>query len=129
MPIAHTENARGARQDLIVHLMQVADLSAEFAAAFDARELGYLVGQLHDIGKFNLAFQQYLLDAEANPNGPRPGPDHKGVGALHATRLRQDALSRLLVSEIWRLCGAGLHVILGSTRYCALTYTKRRNAR
>ncbi|MGH2486007.1 MAG: CRISPR-associated endonuclease Cas3'', partial [Ktedonobacterales bacterium] len=99
MAIAHTKNARGVRQDLVSHLTQVAALSAEFAAAFQASDLGYLAGLLHDVGKFNPGFQQYLVDAETNPNGPRRGPDHKGAGSLHAMTLRQDALAFLVAGH------------------------------
>ena len=72
LPIAHTRNRLGNRQDLVDHLTLVADMAATFAMPFGADQLAWLAGMLHDIGKFNPAFQQYLLDAEANPIRPCP---------------------------------------------------------
>lgn len=81
-PIAHTKNSQGKRQDLIEHLTQVAELASIFARPLGASELAYYAGLLHDIGKFNPEFQQYLLNAEKGIKGR--GPDHKGAGAVHA---------------------------------------------
>lgn len=80
-PIAHTKNSQGKQQDLVDHLLQVAELASIFAKPLGASDLAYYVGLLHDIGKFNPEFQQYLLDAEKGIKGR--GPDHKGAGAVH----------------------------------------------
>ncbi|HLZ22739.1 MAG TPA: CRISPR-associated helicase Cas3' [Ktedonobacterales bacterium] len=97
--IAHTKNLQGVRQGLVDHLTQVATLAADFADAFQARDLGRLAGLLHDIGKFNPAFQQYLFDAEANPNVHHRGPDHKGAGAVDAVTLRCEPLAFLIAGH------------------------------
>jgi CRISPR-associated endonuclease/helicase Cas3 len=55
---AHTPGKEGTWHDLEEHLKSVAELAANFAAKFNARELGKLVGLLHDLGKFNNQFQQ-----------------------------------------------------------------------
>jgi CRISPR-associated endonuclease/helicase Cas3 len=78
-PIAHTKNARGTQQGLADHLQQVATLASVFADPFDSALLGRYAGLLHDIGKYNPAFQHYLLDAEQGVI--RRGPDHKAAGA------------------------------------------------
>lgn len=106
MPIAHTRNRQGQRQDLIEHLNQVADMAASFAKSFGAERLAWLAGMLHDIGKFNPAFQQYLLDAEANPGKHNRGPDHKGAGAYLAAQLNTDSLAFLIAGH-----HGGLHAL------------------
>ncbi len=99
MPIAHTRNHQGVRQDLVDHLNRVADSAATFAQPYGADRLAWLAGMLHDIGKFNPAFQQYLLDAEAHPTAHARGPDHKGAGACLAAQLNVDSLAFLVAGH------------------------------
>ncbi len=77
---AHSRNSAGQRQELAQHLEAVAELAAEFCSSFGARQVGYLLGQWHDLGKFHPDFQRYLLAAEAGTRLPH-GPDHKAAGA------------------------------------------------
>jgi CRISPR-associated endonuclease Cas3-HD len=42
------------------HLENTANISSEFANKFGARDLGFLVGLLHDIGKYTKEFQSRL---------------------------------------------------------------------
>lgn len=51
---------------------------------------------MHDIGKFDLAWQRYLLDAEASPHQKRRGPDHKGAGAWRGAELNTPPLAFLI---------------------------------
>jgi len=76
MYYAHSRNARGQRHALVTHLRSVADLAADFAAAFGASEPARYLGLWHDLGKFNPVFQKYLRDCEANPiaRRARAGP-------------------------------------------------------
>lgn len=97
--IAHTKNAAGQQQDLVDHLQTVADMAARFAVPFGAERLAYVAGILHDIGKFNAAFQQYLLEAETNPTSLMRGPDHKGAGAALASQMQLDALAFLVAGH------------------------------
>lgn len=105
-PIAHTRNQQGVRQDLVDHLERVAAIAADFALCFGADRLAWLAGVLHDIGKFNPAFQQYLLDAEAHPSAHSRGPDHKGAGAWLALQLHADPLAFLVAGH-----HGGLHAL------------------
>lgn len=105
-PIAHTRNQQGVRQDLVDHLERVADTAADFALPFGADRLAWLAGMLHDIGKFNPVFQQYLLDAEAHPAAHSRGPDHKGAGACLALQLHADPLAFLVAGH-----HGGLHAL------------------
>ncbi len=93
---AHSKNNVGLRQGLQDHLGQVARLAAQFATAMGAADLAYYAGLLHDIGKFNPAFQQYLLEAEARPSVKMHGPDHKGAGAVLAAMMNLEPLIFLI---------------------------------
>jgi CRISPR-associated endonuclease/helicase Cas3 len=98
MLIAHSVNAQGKRHDLVEHLKSVADLAAEFASKFGAKDLGYWAGLWHDIGKVHPDFQKYLYDCEANPGRHHRGPDHKRAGALLAAQ-RYDVLAFLIAGH------------------------------
>jgi CRISPR-associated endonuclease/helicase Cas3 len=81
---AHSRNDRGQRQGLVEHLQAVSQLTGRFADAFGAGELGAWAGLWHDVGKFNPAFQEYLLRCESDPAAKGRGPDHKAAGAALA---------------------------------------------
>ncbi len=81
MIIAHTKNQQGNRQLLSAHLKQVAQMAGGFAQPFDATQFAWVAGIMHDIGKYNPVFQEYLLNAEQGIKAKR-GPDHKGAGAV-----------------------------------------------
>jgi CRISPR-associated endonuclease/helicase Cas3 len=83
---AHSRNDHGERHNLVDHLKDVADLTSQFAASFDASRLGYYLGLWHDLGKFNPDFQTYLRQAEAGKRSR--GPDHKAPGAHLAIQER-----------------------------------------
>ncbi len=77
------DNNRPCRREswetLIDHLQTVAELSSRFAVAFDAAELGRLLGLWHDLGKYQAAFQRRL-------NGSGEHAPHAGVGAALAVQ-------------------------------------------
>lgn len=58
---AHTPNKAGEWHDLTKHLIDVALSARQIAAKFGAGELAYWMGLWHDAGKFNPAFQEYLV--------------------------------------------------------------------
>ncbi len=72
----------GREQTIQDHLQGTADLCAEFAAAFDAAELGRLAGLSHDLGKYSDAFQRRL-------RGSSERVDHASAGAFECCRLGQ----------------------------------------
>ena len=47
-------------QSIQSHLLQVAHLASERAYVFDAKDFGYLIGLLHDLGKYTPEFQRRL---------------------------------------------------------------------
>ncbi|HHN73165.1 MAG TPA: CRISPR-associated endonuclease Cas3'', partial [Thermopetrobacter sp.] len=86
---AHTLPGRPPEewQPLEEHLHNVAELAAQFAEPFGAREWARIAGLWHDLGKYSEAFQAYLRDAagedyhEAELHGR---VDHTSAGAQHA---------------------------------------------
>lgn len=62
---AHSPGPSGRWHPLVEHLVAVAEMARSFADAFGMGDLAYLVGLLHDLGKFNPEFQRYLRDAQA----------------------------------------------------------------
>ena len=63
-----------------MHLTQVAEIAAVFASDFNAGELAYTSGLLHDLGKYSREFQKRL-------EGEKISVDHSTAGAIEATRL------------------------------------------
>ena len=66
-------------QALEEHLHGVAKLAARFAGTFDSEPWGYLAGLWHDLGKYQIEFQQRLL-------GSQVSVEHSGAGAALAAR-------------------------------------------
>lgn len=75
--------------------MAVAEMARSFADAFGMGDLAYLVGLLHDLGKFNPEFQRYLRDAQAGrPASPVP---HAVWGACLLY-----GLARVRGTDVWK---------------------------
>ena len=74
--LAHISEEHSREQTVYEHLTGTAELAKQFAAAFGAEEDGYLLGLLHDIGKYSDAFQHRL------DGGVRV--DHSTAGAKEA---------------------------------------------
>jgi CRISPR-associated helicase Cas3/CRISPR-associated endonuclease Cas3-HD len=70
-------------QSLPSHLTNVAELSRDFADTFNAGDLAYTSGLLHDLGKYSQEFQRRL-------EGGKISVDHSTAGAREATRLFKD---------------------------------------
>jgi CRISPR-associated endonuclease Cas3-HD len=88
MYYAHSKNRAKQRQGLVEHLRCVANRTKKFATPLGASDLGYALGLWHDLGKFDDAWQEYLLECEIDPNR-RNGKkiDHKAAGTLYARDL------------------------------------------
>lgn len=63
------------------HLKNVASLSKAFLEEFDAGNIGFLVGILHDFGKYTNAFQDYLRRSLNGEKGIRGEQIHAFQGA------------------------------------------------
>lgn len=95
---AHSRGEPPEYQLLVDHLLNTAKLAGDFANRINAKQIGYVAGLLHDIGKFNKEFQDYLKDQMAHR-----GPDHSSAGAIYSINF-----SELLVIPL-----AGHHGGLG----------------
>lgn len=67
---AHTPNDKGEWHYLDDHLKDVADKAKKFADKFGASDVAYALGLIHDLGKVNPMFQDYL---DACARGQRHG--------------------------------------------------------
>ena len=91
MYYAHTtdKSDKSDWQLLNDHLQQVAELSSSFASDFNAGELAYVAGILHDIGKYSDKFQKRL-------EGSSIRVDHSTAGAVAVSEILPKAQSLLL---------------------------------
>ncbi len=69
---------------LVSHLEEVAKLSAEFTASFDATEQGRLAGFLHDLGKAEAEFQERIVSEDKDEGKKKPHAHHGAAYALRA---------------------------------------------
>ncbi|HOV86827.1 MAG TPA: CRISPR-associated helicase Cas3' [Syntrophobacteraceae bacterium] len=77
-------------QPLEEHLRNVAERAGQFAASFGACEWGIHAGWLHDVGKYSLAFQEYLKtqnNVDASIENAPGRVDHSSAGAQYAARM------------------------------------------
>lgn len=95
--VAHSENKQGLRDPLHEHLVRVADLAGEYAAALGVVNEARTAGLLHDLGKYGDRFQARL-------RGEAHGVDHWSAGAWAAlSDYKQDGVTVAL-------CAHGHHV-------------------
>lgn len=90
MVISHIKNTNGEwiLQDNEAHQNGVAQLASEFASSFDMAKWGRVLGQLHDKGKEQSSFQQYIKkESGYDPSIRFVGPhQHAFVGGLVAKK-------------------------------------------
>ncbi|HOP40193.1 MAG TPA: CRISPR-associated helicase Cas3' [Geobacteraceae bacterium] len=85
---AHSENTQGEKHRLSKHLIEVADHMAASACKTEYLPIFKLTGLLHDLGKYQTAFQLYL------ENGGRRGSvPHAAWGAGYAVKLKNNEAS------------------------------------
>lgn len=92
---AHSPGATGQWQTLAEHLLNVAEIARNFASSFGAGDLAYLIGLLHDLGKFNPAFQQYLRAQHEGRSHPTVPHAIWGAALVYG-------LARRDGSDIWK---------------------------
>lgn len=91
--MAHSAAGVGKWHSLKDHLVAVAELAAEFASVFGAREEAHLAGLLHDLGKYGDLFQQRLYNPRIT------GVDHWTMGAWAAySRYKKSAVAACLAA-------------------------------
>lgn len=82
--IAHSKNENGLEHDLSDHLFNVARLMEGFTENFDYQKIFKITGLLHDLGKYQPAFQKYLREG-----GRRGSVPHASWGAGLSKRYKQ----------------------------------------
>jgi four helix bundle suffix protein/CRISPR-associated endonuclease Cas3-HD len=86
---AHSENSRNEKHHLSKHLRQTAKLVESYACRENYKPIFYLTGLLHDLGKYQTEFQNYLENC-----GRRGSVPHASWGAGYAR------LNRLVETSI-----------------------------
>lgn len=81
--IAHIREADGTRQSVLEHSINVAKLAALYGSKIGVRNLAYLAGLLHDVGKYSREFREYILYEVERGEAPskRGTVDHSTAGA------------------------------------------------
>ncbi len=80
---AHSENSRKEKHSLSKHLHQTAKLAESFACYESYKLIFKMTGLLHDLGKYQIAFQRYLENG-----GSRGSVHHASWGAGFARILK-----------------------------------------
>lgn len=85
-PPFFAHSLEGERQSLKDHLTKVARLARDRTPMQSCRLFAEIAGLLHDLGKYSLAFQDYInkdinADADGEEETMRKGPDHSSAGA------------------------------------------------
>ena len=92
---SHKERPKSEWHSLEQHLKSTAERAERFAEPF-AKEWGRLAGLLHDAGKYQRAFQDYLA-ATGDHTGPTV--DHSSVGAIIAWAKRAAPLAFVIAGH------------------------------
>jgi len=118
--IAHIRESDKEIQTVPEHLFEVAELSAANAGKLGLEQIGYILGLVHDLGKYSKEFQDYIrsttniLDQDADDfadvKGKRGKVDHSTSGAQHICKemMIEERLKPIL-SQILFLCIASHH--------------------
>ncbi len=76
---AHSENDKGKKHPLSEHLRQTAKLTERFACRKRYKHIFRITGLLHDLGKYQHSFQNYLING-----GRRGSVPHASWGSAYA---------------------------------------------
>ena len=90
-------------QTLQSHAQNVGNSAANFAQVFDAQDIAYHTGQLHDLGKYSLEFQDRL-------NGGSKPVDHSTAGA----KIAFERWGNIAIGKLMAFCIAGHHAGLAN---------------
>lgn len=97
MYYSRTENERGEKELLSLHLKRTAEFAKQFAKEFGEGEAGELCGLFHDAGKASEMFQDVLLNKEH-------GVNHEAAGAFFLLNMRFLLLTRVIFAHHKGLC-------------------------
>ncbi|WP_062354227.1 CRISPR-associated helicase/endonuclease Cas3 [Bacillus kwashiorkori] len=82
LSIAHIRQSDGEIQTVEQHLLDVKLLAESYGEKIGIKHITGLAGMLHDMGKYNNEFKEYILEAVKNPLSPpkRGSVDHSTAG-------------------------------------------------
>lgn len=118
--IAHLREYDQKSQSLWTHLIEASEFAGSFADKLGLRDVGKLLGMLHDLGKASQEFQNYIASAEGlidpdsddyiDPVAKKGEIDHSTAGAQLVYRtLRNQGSEGPLAAQILALCLASHH--------------------
>ena len=120
--IAHFDERHHRQQTVEQHLLGVAEKTSMLACKLGIPNAGYLIGLLHDLGKYSIAFQAYIKSATGNINpdedeyvdskGLKGKIDHSSAGAqwvFQQISVLGKNESGLLCAQILAICIASHH--------------------
>ncbi len=118
--IAHVRQNDGELQLLSTHLREASILCGDFTDKIGLKEVGEIIGLLHDVGKASLEFQNYIRSAsgQINPDADdyidfqeKKGKiDHSTAGAQMIFRNLEDkGAEGYFVAQVLSLCIASHH--------------------
>ena len=128
--IAHVRKSDAAIQTLDDHLIETAELCGCFASAIGLPLCGYLLGYLHDLGKYSTRFQKYIRDvvglngeearaaAEKNDRGKI---DHATAGAQYIWQAYRGKLIPCRLAQILSVAIMSHHSRTGMKDFIDLT--------
>jgi CRISPR-associated endonuclease/helicase Cas3 len=142
--IAHRRRSDNAEQAVADHLHSVSHWTGIHASKLRVQRAGELIGLLHDLGKYSLAFQRYLKSAEGiiDPDGDdyvdakalKGKIDHSTAGAQYVwNELSTQGALGVYVGQMLALCIASHHsglidcISADSGRYGEDTFDRRMN--
>ena len=122
LPLAHLKKTEHGRTDhlLTEHLLCVAEIAESFANRFGNGDWAKIAGMLHDLGKFNPKWQDYLLknngeyekseiEADNSREKSKGKIDHSAAGAIFCSNAASD---KKILKEVGMILGyliAGHH--------------------
>ncbi len=118
--IAHVRKMDGERQHLGQHLLGVSEKAGKRAGKIELRELGELLGLLHDMGKYSEEFKKYIessagilspdADDYIDAKTQKGKIDHSTAGAQFVfDSLSKKGMAGEIVGTIAALCLASHH--------------------
>lgn len=117
--VARYRESDGTPQALIEHLEGASALAALFTGKIGLPLLGELMGLLHDLGKYSIAFQAYLKSAQGriepdedeyvDASRMKGKIDHSTAGAQYLREHKGDSNLWQLAADIMALCIVSHH--------------------